>query len=220
MRRFGMAMVGLLVGCSSSTDDDGMDATVVDAAPMEDGGVRALCPALEAPDCMAADACGEVNPRQSNCTGCFPYSSALCTFGACETPAVLAASNPVNVFFNVEGALASRVASFASAALAAETAGGATITCAEVYAGDVDFTNGCHNIVDSRGFPAGIVGDSYQAFFSRLPTERKVLLVLRGYEETVAMMSDPIGISCTELDVGGPEGDGVDVEGDMMRLIR
>jgi hypothetical protein len=216
MRLFGMTMVGLLVGCSSSTDDDGIDASVVDATPIEDGGVRGLCPTLEMPECMAAGDCGEVNePSDINCIGCLPWSRAVCTFGACESPEVLVASNPVNVYFNAESGVASRLTSFASAALTAETSGGATITCNDVYAGDIDLTNDCYNIVDSRRFPIQMTGDSYPAFFSRLPTERRVLLVLRGYEDQTE-----IGISCTEFDVGGPDGDGVDVEGDMMRLIR
>jgi hypothetical protein len=219
MRWWGLAViVGL--GCNSGTDDDPIDASVTDNGPPPDGGVRALCPMLEAPECTSATTCGEVINRQSNCTGCFDYSHSLCRFGACETPAGLAASNPVTLYFNVEGALASRVMSFATAGIAAETAGGAAISCAEVYAGDVDLTDGCYNIVDSGGYAAVIVGDAYRALFSRLPTERKVLLVVRGYEQDLDSMGEPIGISCTEYDVGGPDGDGDDVEGDMMRLIQ
>jgi hypothetical protein len=219
MRVSSFLLMGLLVGCSSGTDDEPMDASMPDNGPPPDGGVRALCPMLEAPECMGADTCGEVRGPQSNCSGCFTYNQSLCSFGACESPALLAAGNPVNMRFTVEGALASRVRSFASIAIAEETAGGATVSCAEVYAEDVDLTNGCYNIVDSRGFQAAIVGDAYPATFSRLPTERKVLLVIRGYEEDLDSMGEPIGISCTELDVGGPDGTGVDVEGDMMRLI-
>jgi len=213
-------VIGLLVACSSGTDEDGMDAMVPDTGPPPDGGVRALCPMLEAPQCAEAATCGEVLPRQSNCIGCFEYNRSLCTFGACETPALLADSNRVTLRFNVEGALSNRVQSFASIALASETAGGASISCDGVYAEDVELGDRCYNIVDSRGFPAAIVGDTYQAFFSRLPTERRVLLVLRGYEEDVASMTEPIGISCTAIDVGGPDGTGVEVEGDMMRLIQ
>jgi hypothetical protein len=219
MRCWGLAAI-VLLGCNSGTDDDPFDASVTDNGPPPDGGVRALCPMLEAPECMNASTCGEVIGKQSNCNGCFAYSHSLCTFGACETPPVLANSNPVNIFFNVEGALASRLMSFASAALAAETAGGAAVSCADVYAGEVDPNDGCYNIVDSRGFPTAIVGDSYQTFFSRLPANRKVLLLLWGYQEEVASMGEPIGISCTEYDVGMPDGDGDDVEGDMMRLIQ
>ena len=214
-----LVLIGLLVGCSSGDDEGGMDAMVPDNGPPPDGGVRALCPMLEAPECMAAATCGEVLTKQSNCSGCFDYSRSLCTFGACESPATLMPGNPVNMRFTVEGALSSRVRSFASVGVAAESAGGAPVACPEVYAGDVDLMNGCYNVVDSRGFAAAIVGDAYQAFFSRLPTERKVLLLIRGYEEDLDSMGEPIGISCTELDVGGPDGTGVDVEGDMMRLI-
>ena len=219
MRVLGL-MIAMLVGCSSSTDDDSSDASVPDTGPPPDGGVRALCPMLEMPSCMAAETCGEVLTAQSNCGGCFDYSRSLCTFGSCESPEILEPSNPVTLRFNVEGALASRVMSFASVAIAAESAGGAEVSCAEVYAGDLDFGNSCYNIVDSRGFAAAIVGDAYQTFFSRLPTQRKVLLVVRGYEEDLDSMGEPIGISCTELDVGEANGTGVDVEGDMMRLIQ
>jgi hypothetical protein len=221
MRWLALALMGLLAGCSSGTDDVVVeDASVPDTGPPPDGGVRALCPMLESPECVAFATCGEVLPAQSNCSGCFDYSKSLCTFGACERPEVLADNNRVIVRFNVEGALSSRVRSFASVGLAPETAGGAAVSCAQVYAGDVDLTNGCYNIVDSRGFPAAIVGDTYQAFFSRLPVERMALLILRGYEEEVASMEEPIGISCTEIEVGMRDGSGVDVEGDMMRLIQ
>ncbi len=221
MRAVSLGLMGLVAfGCSSPMgDDDPMDASVADMAT-PDGGVRALCPALETPECTAAEACGEVIDRQSNCSGCFASNRSLCLFGACESPAVLATSNPVNVRFTVTAALAPQVMSFATAAIAAETAGGAEVGCDQVYAGEVDLTSGCYNIVDSRGLMASMIGQTYPAIFSKLPTERKVLLLIWGYGEGLASMGDPIGISCTAIDVGGPDGDGVDVEGDMMRPIQ
>jgi hypothetical protein len=212
MKLWGLAAM-VALGCNGGTDD-GVDSGPNDSGPPPDSGVRATCPMLEAPQCMNAAGCGEVIPK-GECTECYDYSHALCTFGACETPELLAASNPVRVFFTVEGALAPRVSGFVRAAIAAETSGGASVSCTEVYAGEVDLTRDCYNIVDSSRFSVAMVGDTYQVFFSGLPTERKVLLLLWGYETT-----EPIGLSCTEFDVGGRDGTGVDVEGDMMRLIQ
>lgn len=215
-------MVAALViaGCNTGDDDDGMvDAGFQDVGVQADGGVRAVCPMLESPECTAQAECGEVLPRQSNCEGCFDYNRSLCRFGACESPPALGVTDTHTVWFSVAGVIEPQLRSFATAALAAETAGGASVTCEQVYAGEVDIAGGCHNVIDSRGQEIAGVAATYPMPFSRFPSEMRVLFIIWGYD-TEGSEGDPIGVSCTEFDVGPAMQGAMRVEGDMMRPIQ
>jgi hypothetical protein len=219
-----LAWLLLTAACSSGDDDGVVDASIEDAGFAPDALPRGLCPLIDMPACTEAAGCGQVNAPQSNCGGCYSYSptmgGGICTFGACETPA----RHPkLHIVSFAVGALEPNLRSFASAGVMVETTGGDTIGCDDVYAGDVDFTNPCYNVVDSRGLAdIAMVGQTYPFPFNGLPDGKKTLLIIWGYglEES---QGDPIGISCTALDVGTG---GVDcmqnrcVEGDMMRPIQ
>ena len=106
-------------------------------------------------------------------------------------------------------------------AVTAETTGGNTITCEDVYGPSWDQTEPCYNYIDSRAKTVG--GEPAQAFpfpFSRFPGGRKVLLIVYGFDNADAR-GPPIGVVCQEVDV--PEagtGTPLDVSGDMMRRIQ
>lgn len=209
-----------VAGCSGSGDDgDAVDGGPRDMGVQADGGVRAVCPMLASPECTTQAECGEVLPRQSNCEGCFDYSRSVCSFGACDSPPTLGVTDTHTVWFTVNAAIEPRLRSFATAALTAETTGGASVTCEQVYAGEVDIAGGCHNVIDSRGQEIAGVAGTYPMPFSRFPAERRVLFIIWGYEMDNSE-GDPLGVSCTEYEVGSPMQGEMRVEGDMMRPIQ
>ncbi|MCK6546785.1 hypothetical protein L6R52_13120 [Myxococcota bacterium] len=207
------------VACSSGDDGDaGVDPA--DAGSEPDGGRLGLCPQEPNPACMRADDCADDNTKQSNCGGCYPYNKSLCATAACTSPAVLEGGDIYNVLFIVGDALEPELKSFAGAVISSVTAGGNTITCEDVYAGRVDLNDTCYNVLDSRGF-ASIAqsGEAYIFTFSRFASGGRALMIVYGYSAENSA-GDPIGVTCTSVDVGTPGVGRQDVPGDTMRRIQ
>ncbi len=102
-------------------------------------------------------------------------------------------------------------------AVARGTPSGMELSCDDVYAGNVDFSNSCYNVLDVRYREITQPGDTYSlllgSFTSGLPT----LFIIYGFEETRAR-GRPAGVSCTEYQVGSPGVGVVRFEGGTMRL--
>jgi hypothetical protein len=221
-RRYLGFVAMLAVACSSEnvTVDAGEDAGVgeLDASDEPDAGRRGLCPQEANPACMRASECGDEQAPQSNCGGCYPYSRTLCTTGTCQAPETLRVGDPHTVYFNV-GVLETNLKSLAGLALATETAGGNPVTCDDVYAGRVDYTNPCYNVLDSRGLSnVAQMGDTYPFLFGQIPANLRVLFVIYAYAVD-ASQGEPIGVTCTAHDVGPPGVGPTELMGDMMRRL-
>jgi hypothetical protein len=206
---------------SACAGGDGEPAPGVDAGVELDGGVRALCPIPEnMPLCESAGGCegSTIVPPQSNCEACLPASGTLCASGRCQTPPTLEVADIHNLRFTVDPTLRPTLTSFAQYALAAETSGGERRTCAQVYAGEVDLSDPCHNLLESRGRDIGAPSDTYTLSFSRFASGQRVLFVVRGFALPGAA-GPAIGVSCTEHETPAPGAGRVDLPGDMMRRI-
>src|SRR5262249_47541861 len=142
----------------------------------------------------------------------------VCVESACMTPAPIGPGDIQTIKFQV-GSLLPRIQSFAGFVIDAETAGGSTITCADIYAARIDLDQRCYNILDSLGRGAtGAMGDEYPFAFSGFASGRKVLVVVYGYAMN-GSQGNPIGVSCTALDAVAPGTGPVNVAGDMMKPI-
>jgi hypothetical protein len=213
--------LGLAAAGCAGGDGDGDAGAGLDAGADPDGGVRSLCPIPEnMPLCDSAEACegSTIAPPQSNCEACLPASGTLCASGRCQTPPALESADLHNLRFTVDPTLRPTLRSFAQYALAAETSGGERRTCAQVYAGEVDLADPCHNLLESRGREIAEASDTYILSFSRFASGQRVLFVVRGFAEAGAA-GPAIGVSCTEHDTPAPGTGRVDLPGDMMRRI-
>lgn len=207
--------VGQIADAAEIVDAGG----VPEAGPMPDSGRRPVCPSDPNPECAQASQCMPDNSRQSNCAGCRAYNHALCVDGTCLSPPRLGSGDIINLMFAV-GSLYPRLKSFAGHVIASATAGGDRLTCRDLYDSRVSVDEHCYNIIDSRGRGTiGAMGDVYPFAFSGFASGQRVLFIVYGYEMENSE-GDPIGVSCTERDVGAP-GDGPqNVAGDMMRRFQ
>ncbi|MCA9553005.1 MAG: hypothetical protein KC933_23415 [Myxococcales bacterium] len=216
------ALAGL-VACSGGTEpipDSGM--VEVDGGVLEDAGVRALCPLDEnQPTCDWASECQEDKAPPSNCTFCLPANDAICRLGQCEAPPKLAGNQVITFAFNAPDLVAD-LKSFVRMAVTAETSGGQTITCEDVMAERLVWTEQCYNIMDSRyNQSAQTSGDSLLLLFSQLPGGQKTLLLVYGFELEGAA-GDPIGVACAEVEIpeAGSTSTGMQVSGGTMKSLR
>lgn len=204
--------------CSGSTETDAGDAGVVeqDSGPPPDSGVRAKCPIPEnSPTCQKPEDCGDDGSKPSACAYCVPYNENVCALGACSLPS---GAGPHTVRFDTVDVIG-LIGSFAGLVLDAETTGGETLSCAQVYAGALSWDEPCYNVLDvSYARPAGAVGTVYPMLFNGFASGRKVLFIVYAFEMEGAVGS-PKAVSCTERQVA--EGaTSVDVEGDKMRVLQ
>ncbi|MEO1231083.1 MAG: hypothetical protein AAFZ18_19485 [Myxococcota bacterium] len=204
--------VPLLALALAACGDDG-GSTVVDAGPADmgmvappDSGVVATCPIAENnPSCQQSMDClavGEDFSQAPNCEGFCPgFSAKMCLTGQCQTPATIEANEPITLNVDV-GGLVNDISFLARMAIDAETAGGASIGCAEVMANPKGFfQEPCFNITDVRTTgTSGFSGTVFPLPFSRIQADRKVIFVVYGFADDDTMV-DPLGISCTEVDV-------------------
>jgi hypothetical protein len=134
-------------------------------------------------------------------------------------PDPLAPGDAYAVRFDV-GALKPQVVSLAGFAIAAETAGGARLGCADVYASPgLDLGSGCLNLLDSRGAEIAQISDVYTFGFGTFSSGRRTLLVVYGFS-MAGQKGAPLGVSCVEIDVGEPGSGPRTVSGDKMRVLR
>ena len=222
--------------CSDdSTPDEPIDMTpdattmVADAGLTPDSGVLGLCPEPSnfpagTMYCPTLAECGMQGSPQSSCAYCLSFSDSICSLGQCSTPQRLGVTEGVQIEFNITG-LASQVMSFAGFAVATETAGGTTLTCEDVYNDNWDRTTleePCLNRIDSRfQNNQGGVAQKFTLRFGSFPGGRRVLFIIYGFSQTGAE-GDPVGISCTEVDVheAGTRTTDLEEEGDNMRPIQ
>lgn len=213
------------VGFSFDAEAGVPDADPVDIGFPPDTGVLALCPEpgnFEAgtPECVRAADCADDIPAQSNCEFCRPFNRALCTQGRCAEPPLLEIPEGVMVRFNALG-IGAQIESFAGIVVDAETSGGATVDCADVYAPTFDVNEPCYNYLDTRytvnlGQPA----QSFPFRFARFVGGRQVLLLVYAFDRLNARGA-PIGVSCTAVDVppAGTRTADLEVVGDTMRPL-
>lgn len=218
----GLSASLLAVGCA----DDGMtiDAGTppVDAGALPDSGVRQLCPHPgNTPMCQAASECLADRPKPTNCEFCYASNDSICKLGQCETPGRIEQVQSVFFSFNAPD-LVIDLKTFARMAVTAETSGGNEITCDDILNGNVDWSEECYNIIDSRtNTSGGTPGGAFSLLFSQIPSGQKTLFVVYGFSEDGAAGA-PIGVTCGEAMV--PEKGATDsmmpVAGSDMKSLR
>lgn len=204
--------------CGSDPVAPGADGGFADAAEIPpDGGVRALCPMLQAPQCDKAETCGAPIAPPNDCAGCRPHYASTCSFGACVTP-----DNPVallNVYADITQVRGS-IRSFVVTGVAAETAGGLPLTCMDLINADatarVSIDDPCVSILDSRTYDLGELnptGEVYPVILSRFPTSAAALILVQvfaGNRGNGAL----IGHTCAPLQAGmAPVNNRIDLDG-------
>ena len=213
-----LSLMSLGMSCSggspSDQDPNGIDAG---AAMAIDAGVRALCPQGMQATCNSPMDCGDLKTAPSNCSGCLPYSKKICRLGQCEEPEPLGSGDPINYLFKV-GNLSASLQSFAGIVVTAESSGGQAWTCDDVYNQKLDLTSMCHNILDTRGQDIAQPDDQFTVTFTRFASSQTSLFIVYGYSE-LGSEGSPIGVSCTEYEVGGPGLGLVMIPGDQMRRL-
>lgn len=216
-----VALLALTLGCGSTTETPDAGMVQMDAMVATDGGVRAFCPALAAPMCERANACGTMDkdPTQMTCVACKKTNASICAFGACAQPALLEAGDPYNISFDIVDV--QRVQSFHQVVIAAKSAGGLVQTCADVMGAGFDLAAPCNNVLDSRMRarndinPAGTV---VTLTHTRFPSGIRAIFLIHGYA-SADTSGAPIGLACAEETIGAP-GSGVHmVDGGKMRSL-
>lgn len=193
----------------------------MDAMVPSDGGVRAFCPALAAPMCERASACGTMDkdPTQMTCAACQKTNVSICAFGACAKPDLLQAGDPYNIAFDIVDV--QRVQSFHQVVIAAESAGGLVQTCADVMKAGFDLAAPCNNILDSRMRarndinPAGTV---VTLTHTRFPSGIRAIFLVYGYASSDTSGA-AIGLACAEETIGAPGSGTHTVNGGTMRSL-
>lgn len=188
--------------CGSDDPPTGVDGGTADGAVAADGGVRALCPMLEAPQCTAAATCGAAATAPNDCAGCRPHYEIPCSFGACtELSDPVALLNVVTDITNVIGA----VRSFVITGVAAETAGGLALSCADLLGGGtVSLDQPCMTILDSRTYDLGELhpsGNIYPVVLSRFPTSARALILIQAFADARGNGA-LVGHTCVEMQAG------------------
>ena len=200
------------------------DADPADMGFEPDAGFVPVCPDPDGPngppECVQAADCAADFAPPSNCSYCRAYNAAICERGTCASPPILGGTEGVFMRFSIVG-ITAEIRSFAGAVVATETTGGATIDCGDVYGPEWDLTEVCYNWLDSRF--ATNLGEPAQAFpfrFGRFPGGRRVLLIVYAFGQDNAR-GDPLGVSCTEVDVppAGTRNEDLQVTGDTMRQL-
>lgn len=182
------------VGQSDSTTSDlRPDATFEPCGPP--GGACA----------RAADCQPDLLPP-TNCEGCVSYNRSLCADGSCREPPILDGTDLYNVVVTLAPALPP-LESFSTFAIAAATAGGARLGCAELRDDPGLLSNPCINVLESRAYSLGQSGQSFAVGFVGFPGGERTLFLIRGHTQVQAR-GEPVATSCTEVEVGLPSGQG------------
>lgn len=218
----GLMVPLLVIGCSGGTDLPDSGPGELDAGVEVDSGVRALCPlAANAPTCQAASECMEDRTKPMRCEFCFAANDSICQLGQCVTPDRLEQVQSILFSFNAPDLVAD-LKTFARMAVTAETSGGNEISCAQVMAGEIDWTEECYNIIDSRANTSGgTPGGAFSVLFSQIPAGQKTLFIIYGFDQEDAMGA-PIGVACQEAMVPerGATSEMTQVAGGDMKSLR
>jgi hypothetical protein len=198
------SLLVLLGACGDSTTTHPDAAVAEDASPPGDGGVRALCPALAAPECTSAAECSTAISPPTGCVACPRSYAALCAFGACNAPPLLMVTDRQDLIQNV-GPYRGMIGLLRAAAVAAETAGGATIGCPQIYDRSITLDDPCLNVLDSRRLLPDPLrpDDVYTIPLSRFASGQRTLFVAHVHTSTDGR-DNPLAFSCTEAQVGAP----------------
>lgn len=203
------------VGRDAGERDAGRDAGVRDAGPVDAG--PSFCGA-EPAECLRADDCEPDLPAPTNCPSCPDFNRALCADRSCDRPPQLGVDDVHSIVVTIEPNVGV-VESLSGFAVAERTAGDRIVSCADVYAGDVDIANTCFNVLDSRTYPIPQAGDTFSVSFSRFTSSQRTLFIIYGHDATNGA-GTRLGVSCTEVDVPSPAGSGpYMISGDNMQRL-
>lgn len=207
--------------CSGSNPPASPDASVAppDAGPVADAGLRATCPlTANNPSCLVPADCDRDRTPQAGCFFCPAYNQGVCALGQCAMPELIGIPDRHDFKFNITG-FEGELMTLVGIAVVAETSGGNPLTCAQVYAEAVDWSEDCYNVLDSRfreiqGDPA----QTFTVFFSQFASGQKTLFVVYGFDTDDAS-GDPVGVTCLEHQVTGPGLGTIELEGDNLQRI-
>lgn len=208
------------LGTSTGADAETRDAAAPDAsapdAAIDAGVMIEPCGEIGAV-CNQPSNCATPNAAPTACETCPPYHRSPCISESCNGNPPLDIGDVYEVSFIVE-ATVPRIRSMSWMAVARETPSGIEISCADVYAGNVDFSNACYNVLDVRYREITQSGDSYALLLGTFTSGLPTLFIVSGFEEARAR-GQPAGISCTEYQVGSPGTGVVRFEGGTMRPL-
>jgi hypothetical protein len=193
----------------------GPDAGPTDLGPPDSG--YDVCPSADAGGCARANDCTPDLSPPTNCAACTPYNRALCLMTTCDRPAVLQITDVYDLTFSVSPDLTG-YAGFAAYVVDTESSNGLRIGCADVYAGTVDLSNRCYNVLDSRGYDVGQAGNTFDLTFTGFAASVRAMFVIYAYAEQ-NQQGQRLGVSCTEVMVESPGGGRQIVQGDTMRRL-
>lgn len=215
--------------CSGNTTDDDTDVTERDGGPRDagpppDGGVLATCTVPENnPDCTFASDCSDGRAPSADCPDCPDDHDGLCFTGQCVMPTPVPSGN--SYVFNVgTTGFEAEVQSLMTLVVDREPAGGLTISCADVP-GTIswdDWKNPCYNLLRTK-YVRTDAQQTYRISMSGFASERSVLFIAYGFEElSITNGLQPIGVTCTEWEVGvaDPNGGLVQVPGNNLQRIQ
>lgn len=204
------------------------DATPEDAGPADtgfdagvdagvDAGLPSQCPTSSTAACASAAECNDDISPPTNCDACVPSNLALCAGAACESPPTLESTDLYVIAVQVNPVLPD-LESIGAFVLAERTAGDLVIDCEDIYAGQIDLTDRCYNVLDSKSQAVVQTGDTYSVSFNSFASGQRTLFLLYGFTQTQAR-GQPVGVSCTEVDVSSPGTGQQFFAGDPMRPI-
>ncbi len=202
-------------------DDTGVpdDSGVAEDAGEMDASLPSQCPTIADPACTSAADCADDIPPPTNCEACVPANDTLCAGATCTMPPTLAIADIYAVATQVDPSvpLLSSVGVFA---VASGTAGQRVIGCDDVYSGTVDLTDRCFNVLYSKSINVSQTGDTYTVAFTGFASGQHTLFLIYGFT-SVGARGAPVGLSCSEIDVGPPSPGGQTqyFAGDRMRLL-
>lgn len=196
-----------LLSCGGEQkSNQNLDANV-DAGSKPDQAV-ALCPAVDAQvACRRASDCGSEDLQPSaSCVDCPVRNPAMCQAGVCAVPdSVSCVSEGCTTYtayrdalyqFSVEmGPQLGVIKSLWWAGVAAETAGGRKLSCADLMRGPLDLSSGCYNVVRMNQKEQGGGGAVHELLLSSLPAGEDLLFLVQAYG-TEDRSGPPFGRSC------------------------
>lgn len=179
------------------------DAEPPDAGPPDTG--PALCPAAPT-ECGVPTDCQDDLLPPSNCEPCRPFNRAICSDGACSTPAVLGGGDIYNISITVSPQITG-IDSLVAFVVSDRTSGDRKLTCDDFYQDRVSLDEDCLNILNSRAYPVQQAGDTFSVSFASFTSGEHSLFLIYGHRGTPPR-APRLGVSCTALDVPGPQGAG------------
>ncbi len=215
--------------CSGNTSDDDTDVMDQDGGPRDagpppDGGVLATCTIPENnPECTMAEDCSDPRSPQAECADCPDDYDGLCYTGRCQTPTPVPSGNSHVFNVGITG-FEAEVLSLMTFVVDREPAGGLAISCADVP-GTIswdDWKNPCYNLLRTK-YVKTDAQQTYRINMSGFASERSVLFITYGFDElTINNGLQPIGVTCTEWEVGvaDPNGGLVQVPGNNLERIQ